>query len=177
MPSTPTTSALRTTPVRIIAVAVDKPYRKLVHAVLTSIAAAFVAPMSSWIAEAVLGTCASAEHVPSTTRSMSLGSMPEQASARIEATCDSVVIGTCDTRRSLIPVRVVIHSSVVSMKLARPGLSSTAGGMHLPQPVMAAYVMAGNHTPGPAGGYTARRLPGLEQITSDERSSLCETSS
>ena len=109
---------------------------------------------------------------------MSLGSMPAQASARIEATCDSVVIGTCDTRRSLMPVRVVIHSSVVSMKLARPALSSTAGGMHLPQPVMAAYVMAGNHTPGPAGGAI---LPGacrgLSKVTSDERSSLCETSS
>src|SRR5262245_54327939 len=83
---------------------------------------------------------------------MSLGSTPAQASARIDATCESVVIGTCDTRRSLIPVRVVIHSSVVSMKLARPALSSTAGGMHLPQPVMAACVMAGHHTPGPAGG-------------------------
>src|SRR6187200_1500967 len=89
---------------------------------------------------------------------MSCGSMPAQARARIDATCESVVIGTCETRRSLMPVRVVIHSSVVSMKLARPALSSTAGGMHLPQPVMAAYVMAGNHTPGPGGGgYTARR--------------------
>src|SRR5688572_33368858 len=163
MPSTPTTSALRTTPVRIVAVAVDSPYRKLGHAVLMSIAAALLAPISSWIAEAGFGTCSSAEHVPSTTRSMSLGSMAAQASARIEATCDSVVIGTCDTRRSFMPVRVVIHSSVVSMKLARPALSSTAGGIHLPQPVMAAYVMAGNHNPGPPGGYTARRLPGLEQ--------------
>ena len=63
-----------------------------------------------------------------------------------------MVIGTCDTRRSLMPVRVVIHSSVVSMKLARPALSSTAGGMHLPQPVMAACVMAGHDTPGPGRG-------------------------
>src|SRR3954470_23855523 len=89
---------------------------------------------------------------------MSFASTPAHASARMAATCDSSVIGTCDTRRSLIPVRVVIHSSVVSMKLARPALSSTAGGMHLPQPVMAAYVMAGHHTPGLGrGGYTARR--------------------
>src|ERR1700742_987404 len=108
------------------------------------------------MADAVFGTCSSAEQVPSTTRSMSFGSMPAHASARIDATCDSVVIGTCDPRRSLMPVRVVIHSAVVSMKLARPALSSTAGGMHLPQPVMAAYVMVGDHTPGPGGaGYTA----------------------
>src|SRR6185436_7027793 len=100
------------------------------------------------MAEAVFGTCSSAEHVPSTTRSMSCGSMPAQASARIDATCDSVVIGTCETRRSRMPVRLVIHSSLVSMKLARPALSSTAGGMHLPQQVMAAYVMAGHHTRG-----------------------------
>src|ERR1044071_3063030 len=104
------------------------------------------------MADAVFGTCSSAEHVPRTTRSMSFGSMPAQASARIDATCESVVIGTCDTRRSRMPVRLVIHSSLVSMKLARPALSSTAGGMHLPQPVMAAYVMAGDHTPGPGGG-------------------------
>ena len=85
--------------------------------------------------------------------------MPAQASARIDATCESVVIGTCETRRSLIPVRLVIHSSVVSMKLARPALSSTAGGMHLPQPVMAACVMAGDDTTGPgAAGYTPAGL-------------------
>ncbi len=43
--SAPMTNALRTTPVRIIAVAVERPYRKLVQAVLTSIAAAALAPM------------------------------------------------------------------------------------------------------------------------------------
>ena len=56
----------------------------------------------------------------------------------MDATCESVVMGTWEIRRSLMPVRLVIHSSVVSMKLARPALSRTAGGMHLPQPVMAA---------------------------------------
>src|SRR4030095_15037967 len=118
------------------------------------------------MADAVFGTCSSAEHVPSTTRSMSFGSIPAHASARIEATCDSVVIGTCDTRRSLMPVRVVIHSSLVSMRLARPAVASTAGGMHLPQPVMAAYVMARNHTPGPGGGgYTDQRRLGKRRAT------------
>ena len=46
---------------------------------------------------------------------------------------------TCETRRSWMPVRVVIHSSSVSMIVARSALDRTAGGMHLPQPVMAAY--------------------------------------
>src|SRR5262245_39502719 len=76
--------------------------------------------------------------------------MPAHASARAEATCDRVVIGTWETRRSRIPVRVVIHSSLVSRRLASGKLSSAAGGMHLPQPVMAACVMAGSYSHAPA---------------------------
>jgi hypothetical protein len=138
MPSTPITIALRMTPVRTIAVALDNPYRKLVQAVFTSIDAAFVAPSSNCTAEAVFGTCSSAEHVPSTIRSTSRASSRAHASARAAATCDSVVMGTCEMRRSRIPVRLTIHSSLVSRNVARPALSRTAGGMHLPQPVMAA---------------------------------------
>ncbi len=41
-------------------------------------------------------------------------------------------------RLSRIPVRVSTHSSVVSRKLARSELVSTAGGRHFPQPVIAA---------------------------------------
>ena len=59
MSSTPMTTALRTTPVRIIAVADVRPYRKLVHAVLTSIAAAPVAPSATCTADELLGTCSS----------------------------------------------------------------------------------------------------------------------
>ena len=40
--------------------------------------------------------------------------------------------------RSRIPVRVLIHSSDVSRNVERSSLLSTAGGMHAPQPVMAA---------------------------------------
>ena len=43
-------------------------------------------------------------------------------------------------RRSRMPVRMTIHSSLVSRKVARSALVRTAGGRHLPQPVMAAYV-------------------------------------
>ena len=55
MSSPPTTSAVRTTPLRISAVAVESPYRKLVQAVLTSIAAQPSAPMRCCSPEAMFG--------------------------------------------------------------------------------------------------------------------------
>ena len=64
MSSTPITTALRTTPVRIIAVAVDNPYMKLVHAVFTSIDAALSAPSRNWTPDAELGTVSSFEQLP-----------------------------------------------------------------------------------------------------------------
>jgi hypothetical protein len=39
-----------------------------------------------------------------------------------------------------MPVRVVIHSSLVSRKVERSAFESTAGGIAEPQPVMAACV-------------------------------------
>src|SRR5688572_20869025 len=65
-------------------------------------------------------------------------SSPAQASARAAATYMSSPSWTCETRRSRMPVRVVIHSSLVSRKVAMSALVSTAGGRHFPQPVMAA---------------------------------------
>jgi hypothetical protein len=62
--STPITTAFLTTPVRIIAVAVDRPYRKLVHAVLMSMDAALVAPRRYWTPDAELGTVSSFEQLP-----------------------------------------------------------------------------------------------------------------
>src|SRR6185436_16071047 len=74
-------------------------------------------------------------------RSTSLASSPAHASARAAATCESSIPVTCETRRSRIPVRDVIHASSVSMSDARSALVRTDGGMHLPHPVTAAYVM------------------------------------
>ena len=84
--SPPTTTALRTTPVRISAFAVLSAYRKLVQAVLTSIDAAFFAPSRTCRPEAWFGTWSSKLQVPKTIRSTSAGSRPAQASARIAAT-------------------------------------------------------------------------------------------
>src|SRR5512145_482102 len=136
--STPMTSAVFTEPVRIIAVAVDRPYRKLVQAVLTSIDAALLAPISTCTPEALLGTCSSLLQLPYTIRSTSSATRPAHASARRLATDAISIAETCDTRRSFMPVRLVIQASSVSRNVARSALVSTAGGMHLPQPVMAA---------------------------------------
>jgi hypothetical protein len=38
-----------------------------------------------------------------------------------------------------MPVREVIHSSLVSIKVVRSALLNIAGGRHLPQPVISAY--------------------------------------
>src|SRR5580704_15413806 len=45
-------------------------------------------------------------------------------------------------RRSRMPVRVRIHSSLVSRMVDRSWLVSTAGGRHFPQPVIAACINA-----------------------------------
>ncbi len=77
---------------------------------------------------------------------------------------------TCETRRSRIPVREVIHSSSVSMSDARSALVRMAGGMHLPQPVMAAWVMgivAANRNrecAGTPGRHPGPRLPGARYL-------------
>ena len=138
MSSTPITRAFFTMPLRTMAVAELRPYRKLVQAVFTSMAAARGAPSACCTPEALLGTASSLLQLPYTMSSRSAASSPAQASARDEATTDSSIPDTCDTRRSRMPVRVRIHSSVVSRKVERSALVSTAGGMHAPQPVMAA---------------------------------------
>jgi hypothetical protein len=101
-------------------------------------AAARRAPSRSWTPEATLGASSSPMVLPTRTRSSASAEIPAQASARAPATTASSPSGTCETRRSFIPVRVVIHSSSVSRKVARSALVSTAGGRHFPQPVMAA---------------------------------------
>ena len=120
------------------------------RAVLTSIAAQPVAPMRCCSPEAMLGTWSSKLQVPKTMSSMSRPESPAHASARAAATCAMSAIGTWDTRRSRMPVRLVIHSSLVSSMPARSWFERTAGGRHLPQPVMAAWVvMAWQHTTPP----------------------------
>ena len=80
---------------------------------------------------------------PGTAASQATPSAPAAASARKPATDANSLPGTCETRRSRIPLRVRIHSSEVSMTVAISSLVMTAGGMHLPQPVISAYLGMG----------------------------------
>ena len=84
--SPPSTSALRTTPVRTIAFAELREYRKLVQAVLTSMAPARRAPRRTCSPEAWFGTRSSTLQLPITISSTAAGSSPAAASARIEET-------------------------------------------------------------------------------------------
>ena len=122
-----------------MAVAVESPYRKLVQAVFTSIAAARVAPSAICTPEALLGTASSLLQPPYTMRSTSPASSPAQARARAEAMVAISIAEMCDTRRSFMPVRCVIHSSEVSRNVERSSLERTEGGSASPQPVIAAW--------------------------------------
>src|ERR1022692_4990185 len=62
--STPITSAFLMIPLLIIDEPMDSPYMKLVHAVLTSNAAAWVARMRCCTPEALLGTVSSLLQLP-----------------------------------------------------------------------------------------------------------------
>ena len=108
------------------------------HAEFISMAAALRAPSLSAMSEAVLGQRLSLVRLPSRIRSSSRGSRSAAARARSADTIAMSENSQWQIRRSLIPVRLVIHSSVVSMKVARSSLLSTAGGTHLPQPVISA---------------------------------------
>ncbi len=110
----------------------------------TSMAPALEAPSLAWTYEAEAGIKDSGVQVALTIRSMSSGSSPAAAMARRAAISAMSVAGTCEMRRSLIPLRVVIHSSLVSTIFSRSALLNTAGGRALPQPVISAYRMSGS---------------------------------
>src|SRR5213595_3445342 len=71
---------------------------------------------------------------------MLLPEIAAAASARAAATYASSSRPTWEMRRSRMPVRLTIQSSLVSSRPERSWLLSTAGGRHLPQPVMAAWI-------------------------------------
>ena len=108
------------------------------HAELMSIAAAFLAPRASAMSAAVLGQRLSFVRLPSKIRSSSRGFRSAAARARLAETIAMSENSQWQIRRSLMPVRLVIHSSEVSMNVVRSSLLSTAGGTHLPQPVISA---------------------------------------
>ena len=89
------------------------------QAELRSIAAAFRAPSSSAIRDGVFGHIESTVKLPSKMRSRSIGSRLAAAKARRAATTAMSEKLQCSIRRSRIPVREVIHSSLVSINVVR----------------------------------------------------------
>ncbi len=120
-------------------VATVRPYTKPLQPALRSNTAALCAPVLRCTCAAVLGITVSGVQVATTSRSRSCASVPAAASARFPATVARSLPGTCETLRSLMPLRVLIHSSEVSITVAIWSLVKTVGGRHFPQPVMAAY--------------------------------------
>src|SRR3990172_595473 len=114
------------------------------HAALRSMAAAFDAPSLACTVAAALGIARSGVHVAMMMRSRSVASMPAAARAWQGATVDMSDTSTWLIRRSLIPVRLVIHSSLVSVTVSRSALLSTVGGTQRPHPVIMAFGTGGS---------------------------------
>lgn len=96
---------------------------------------------SAWCTAAeVAGTARSGVQVARTRRSTSVGDRAARSRARRPAS-----VASDDTvppmRRSRIPERVAIHSSVVSRRASRSALVTTVSGKALPQPVITAPVV------------------------------------
>src|SRR3990172_6479119 len=101
----------------------------------------FTAPSPSWIRQAVAGNVYSGVAVATTIKSISCGRTPALSSASLAAAnpIEADVSFGLATRRSRMPVRVTIHSSLVSTVRERSALVTTLLGTYLPQPTMWAW--------------------------------------
>ena len=93
-------------------------------------AAALCAPIFSCTRQAVAGKGMSGVMVARMIKSTSAGSTFARSRARFAAkvAMSEVYSSSAAMRRSLMPVRVVIHSSVVSTNFSRSALVSTFSG-------------------------------------------------
>ena len=100
------------------------------HTACTSKAAPPVMPRPAWILTAVAGNVRSGVAVAQMMRSMSLGSMPERTRAWREAAMPRSEVSSPSSAmwRCSMPVRSLIHSSVVSTMRARSSLVMTRLG-------------------------------------------------
>ena len=108
------------------------------HAAWTSNALAFSQPSWCWTWQATVGMRWSAVSVPTTIRSMSAGPTPASSMARSAAARarSELFSSSATKRRSRMPVRWVIHSSLVSMMRAKSSLLITRSGTYEPVPAM-----------------------------------------
>jgi len=128
--STPMTSTYSAEPPRTASWARARPWQNPAQAAEMSKAAAFRAPSSLATCAASEGVCSRWVTVEMMTRPICSASMPEAASALPAAPMDIMptVSSAVAQRRSLIPVRVVIHSSVESMTWQICSLVTTRDG-------------------------------------------------
>jgi hypothetical protein len=99
-----------------------------------------VRPSAAATKQAVDGNAISGVIVPQTIRSTSLGSRPAASSARRAAAVPRTAVDSPGPamRRSLMPVRCVIHSSFVSTIVDRSSFVRRFSGTKLPVPAMMA---------------------------------------
>jgi len=131
MVSAPTTSARVARPPRMNWSAVATAYTKPLHTACTSKAAQPPRmPSLSCRITAVAGNIMSGVVVATMMRSMSSGVRPAASSARrLACSARSLVASFSATIwRSRMPVRLTIHSSVVSTRFSRSALVSTISG-------------------------------------------------
>src|SRR3954447_24919210 len=128
--SVPITST-RSAPIAIRPWPVIKPYMKPEQAALTSNAPQRMP--SSFCTAAALPHCLSGVVVASTSASTRRGSRPAISSAWRPDSTDSPIV-LPPMRRSWMPVRDTIHSSLVSIISASSWLVSTFSGRAVPQP-------------------------------------------
>src|SRR4030095_9790758 len=139
--SAPTTTTFLYRPLSINAVPVVTPYKKPEHAAPKSKPNAFRAPTLSVMRLAVAGNIISAVTVQQIRQSISLGSIPLfwQRSRTAGAPRSEVAFPSpFKILLSEIPVRVLIHSSLVSTIFSRSALVSLFSGTHPPTAVIAA---------------------------------------
>src|SRR5207247_443464 len=108
------------------------------HAASMSNAAAFFAPIFCWMRHAVAGKGMSGVIVAQIMRSISSSRTPACSIARRDASApmSDVHIVSEAIRRSRIPERVTIHSSVVSTIFSKSALVRIRSGRYEPVPTM-----------------------------------------
>ena len=110
------------------------------HAAARSMAGVLVSPRLAATKQAVLGKVISGVIVPQRMRSMSFGASPAASIALRAAAVASVAVDSSlpAMRRSRMPVRCTIHSSLVSTIFDRSSLVSLRSGTLLPVPAIIA---------------------------------------
>src|SRR5688572_3722356 len=141
--SAPITSARRAWPNRTNWSATTRPYRKPEQAASTLNAGHALIPSFSCTRHATFGKMRSGVVVPTSTRSMSLGGTPAFSSAARPALDARSLVYSLSAAmcRSSMPVRDLIHSSLVSTIFSRSAFVRTRSGRYLPVPAMREYIL------------------------------------